>query len=155
MLWHCHMFSGEDLSSGIGERVGSLFYVSTWIMWLVEIFRGNVIDASNHSLTIEATDDPGKIAVVERNLAKFGIKELTRTGKGLSLSDVMFVTKSNMANAVSMVSKQLENVFDALAVGDTSFIDCRLFSFFIYLFLLAILNANIYSIVNVFFSSSL
>ncbi|KAL4581389.1 hypothetical protein LXL04_017603 [Taraxacum kok-saghyz] len=35
--------------------------------------------------------------------------------KGLSLSDVMFVTKSNMANAVSTVSKQLENVSDALA----------------------------------------
>ncbi|MFS7921889.1 hypothetical protein Hanom_Chr03g00242231 [Helianthus anomalus] len=34
--------------------------------------------------------------------------------KGLSLSDVMFVTKSNMANAVSTVSKQLENVSDAL-----------------------------------------
>ncbi|KAI3497254.1 hypothetical protein L1887_39739 [Cichorium endivia] len=35
--------------------------------------------------------------------------------KGLSLSDVMFVTKNNMANAVSTVSKQLENVSDALA----------------------------------------
>ncbi|XP_076902368.1 uncharacterized protein LOC143557096 [Bidens hawaiensis] len=35
--------------------------------------------------------------------------------KGLSLSDVMFVTKHNMANAVSTVSKQLENVSDALA----------------------------------------
>ncbi|XP_076924452.1 uncharacterized protein LOC143586888 [Bidens hawaiensis] len=35
--------------------------------------------------------------------------------KGLSLSDVMFVTKQNMANAVSTVSKQLENVSDALA----------------------------------------
>ncbi|KAL8195388.1 hypothetical protein R6Q57_025791 [Mikania cordata] len=35
--------------------------------------------------------------------------------KGLSLSDVMFVTKHNMANAVLTVSKQLENVSDALA----------------------------------------
>lgn len=35
--------------------------------------------------------------------------------KGLSLSDVMFVTKHNMANAVATVSKQLENVSDALA----------------------------------------
>ncbi|KAK9049904.1 hypothetical protein SSX86_005725 [Deinandra increscens subsp. villosa] len=35
--------------------------------------------------------------------------------KGLSFSDVMFVTKHNMASAVSTVSKQLENVSDALA----------------------------------------
>lgn len=35
--------------------------------------------------------------------------------KGMSFSDVMFVTKHNMANAVSSVSKQLENVSDALA----------------------------------------
>lgn len=35
--------------------------------------------------------------------------------KGWSLSDVMFVTKHNMANAVATVSKQLENVSDTLA----------------------------------------
>ncbi|XP_041005874.1 uncharacterized protein LOC121250742 [Juglans microcarpa x Juglans regia] len=34
--------------------------------------------------------------------------------KGWSLSDVMFVTKHNMANAVSTVSKQLEHVHEAL-----------------------------------------
>ncbi|KNA08301.1 hypothetical protein SOVF_163880 [Spinacia oleracea] len=35
--------------------------------------------------------------------------------KGLSFSDVMFVTKQNMATAVSSVSKQLDNLTDALA----------------------------------------
>lgn len=35
--------------------------------------------------------------------------------KGLSLSDVMFVTKHNMANAVQSMSKQLEQVSSALA----------------------------------------
>jgi uncharacterized protein (UPF0335 family) len=35
--------------------------------------------------------------------------------KGLSLSDVMFVTKRNMANAVQSMSKQLEQVSSALA----------------------------------------
>ncbi|GMN27908.1 hypothetical protein TIFTF001_001844 [Ficus carica] len=35
--------------------------------------------------------------------------------KGWSLSDVMFVTKHNMANAVATVSKQLEHVHEALA----------------------------------------
>ncbi|KAK7407672.1 hypothetical protein VNO78_09681 [Psophocarpus tetragonolobus] len=35
--------------------------------------------------------------------------------KGWSFSDVMFVTKRNMANAVATVSKQLENVHETLA----------------------------------------
>ncbi|KAH9745064.1 DUF1664 domain-containing protein [Citrus sinensis] len=37
--------------------------------------------------------------------------------KGWSLSDVMFVTKHNMANAVASVSKQLEHVSETLAEG--------------------------------------
>ncbi|KAH7576671.1 hypothetical protein JRO89_XS01G0128100 [Xanthoceras sorbifolium] len=37
--------------------------------------------------------------------------------KGWSFSDVMFVTKHNMANAVATVSKQLENVSEALAIS--------------------------------------
>lgn len=36
--------------------------------------------------------------------------------KGWSFSDVMFVTKSNMANAVATVSKQLEHVSETLAL---------------------------------------
>ncbi|KAL7613876.1 hypothetical protein Lser_V15G08369 [Lactuca serriola] len=51
------------------------------IMWLVDIFRAKVVDTTECSLTIEVTGDPGKMVTVQRNLAKFGIKELTRTGK--------------------------------------------------------------------------
>ncbi|KAK4846561.1 hypothetical protein QYF36_019162 [Acer negundo] len=36
----------------------------------------------------------------------------------LLFSDVMFITKNNMANAVATLSKQLENVSEALAVSE-------------------------------------
>ncbi|CAI9090776.1 OLC1v1025613C1 [Oldenlandia corymbosa var. corymbosa] len=51
------------------------------IMWLKDIFRGKIVDSSEHFLTLEITGDPGKMAAVLRNFSKFGIKELGRTGK--------------------------------------------------------------------------
>lgn len=46
--------------------------------------------------------------------------------QGWSLSDVMFVTKHNMANAVATVSKQLEHVHEALGVSSIAWPLCSL-----------------------------
>lgn len=51
------------------------------VMGLVDVFRAKIVDISEHTITLEATGDPGKIAAVIRNFKKFGIKEIARTGK--------------------------------------------------------------------------
>ena len=51
------------------------------IMQIVDIFRANIVDVSNDSVTIEVTGDEQKIGSLFNLLRGFGIKELTKTGR--------------------------------------------------------------------------
>jgi len=51
------------------------------IIQIVDIFRANIVDVSHDSLIVEVTGDEEKIDSLYSLLRKFGIKELTRTGR--------------------------------------------------------------------------
>ena len=51
------------------------------IMQIVDVFRAKIVDVSVDSLIIEVTGDEEKIESLYTLLKKFGIKELSRTGR--------------------------------------------------------------------------
>ena len=51
------------------------------IMQIVDVFRAKIVDVSVDSLIIEVTGDEEKIESLYALLRKFGIKELSRTGR--------------------------------------------------------------------------
>ena len=57
-------------------------------MFVVDTFRGNVVDISEDKLMAELTGSPSKISAFIKNLKPFGIKTLVRTGvTGLERGD--------------------------------------------------------------------
>jgi len=51
------------------------------ITQIADIFRAKVVDVAENSMTLEITGDESKVEGAVKLLAKFGIKELVRTGK--------------------------------------------------------------------------
>ena len=51
------------------------------ITQIADIFRAKVVDVAETSMTLEITGDESKVEGAVKLLAKFGIKELVRTGK--------------------------------------------------------------------------
>jgi len=51
------------------------------IMQIVSVFRGNIIDISPKTLTVEITGPEVKILAIIDMLRPFGIKEIARTGR--------------------------------------------------------------------------
>ena len=51
------------------------------VMEIAEVFRVNVVDVTNATLTLEATGKPEKLEALLSLLADFGVVELSRTGR--------------------------------------------------------------------------
>lgn len=50
------------------------------VMQIIDIFRGRIVDVTDHAITVELTGDEKKNQAAVDLLKKFGIKELVRTG---------------------------------------------------------------------------
>lgn len=50
------------------------------VIEIVSIFRANIVDVSNETLTVEITGDESKIEAFKNLMDKYGIMEIVRTG---------------------------------------------------------------------------
>jgi acetolactate synthase-1/3 small subunit len=51
------------------------------VIELTQVFRARIVDISDDTLTIEVVGDPGKLVALIQMLNKFGLREVSRTGK--------------------------------------------------------------------------
>ena len=61
-------------------KVRATTKVRAEIVSIVEIFRANIIDVANESMTVELTGDQAKVEAFTELMAPYGVIEIVRTG---------------------------------------------------------------------------
>ncbi|MEB3311832.1 MAG: acetolactate synthase small subunit [Snowella sp.] len=51
------------------------------VIELVQVFRARIVDISEETVTVEVVGDPGKMVAIIQMLNRFGVREISRTGK--------------------------------------------------------------------------
>ena len=62
-------------------KVSSTANSRSEIIQIADLFRGHIVDVAEETLIVEVTGDEGKISAIVHLLSKFGIKEISRTGR--------------------------------------------------------------------------
>ncbi|NEO56781.1 MAG: acetolactate synthase small subunit [Okeania sp. SIO3B5] len=62
-------------------KINATTNVRSEVIEITNVFRARVVDLDDNSLTIEVVGDPGKMVAIVQMLAKYGIREIARTGK--------------------------------------------------------------------------
>ncbi|NER06254.1 MAG: acetolactate synthase small subunit, partial [Okeania sp. SIO3C4] len=62
-------------------KINATTNIRSEVVEIANIFRARVVDLGEDSLTIEVVGDPGKMVAIVQMLAKYGIREIARTGK--------------------------------------------------------------------------
>ncbi|MEW5316310.1 MAG: hypothetical protein WDW38_007689 [Sanguina aurantia] len=90
----------------------------TELLQLIQIFRARVADVSDTTVTLAVSGDPGKLAAIQMVMAKFGIAEVSRTGRiclkrGESLLETSRLAPEGRSAAETATAKAVANSIPA------------------------------------------
>uniref|UniRef100_A0A7S0RGX1 ACT domain-containing protein n=1 Tax=Chlamydomonas leiostraca TaxID=1034604 RepID=A0A7S0RGX1_9CHLO len=90
----------------------------TEVLQLAQIFRARVVDVSETTLTLCVSGDPGKCAAMCKVMSKFGVVELTRTGRVCLLRGIRALEPSSVGEGARRPAAPAAVAAPAAAKGE-------------------------------------